>query len=399
MARQQQRKYRRKPFAVFEHGTRIYAPTPTEDCYRVSASEDGTGKRLSFKFAREDDARAKARELEAFRASRTPIYGGKSGDRTVGVLAGLYIEHLKTRSTRYRERQDYLLRCWILPEIAEVTVSEWTPAMSEVVLGKARKKLAAQTVQGVGSCMRSLVTFAHKSRWLPRQVDPMWSVSYSAKAEYQGQAPLFVPRESLPNDVQCAALFDALVGLGEPTWALAMRLKHRSGVRWGELIALRPRDIEFSPGRVVHVVRAVEQSSEGKAFKTTKNYQKRKTVFPASLADELSRHITNVREQRGDDALLFPQGDDEIADRGTFPRLWVRAAKAAGWKVSSTKKAQWHPHDLRHVAACWMLFDVKIDPAVVSRMLGHANPAFTLSRYVGVRTGADAATNALTESW
>ena len=33
-----------------------------------------------------------------------------------------------------------------------------------------------------------------------------------------------------------------------------------------------------------------------------------------------------------------------------------------------------------------MLFDVDIDPAVVSRMFDHANPAFTRSRYVGVRT-------------
>jgi hypothetical protein len=30
-------------------------------------------------------------------------------------------------------------------------------------------------------------------------------------------------------------------------------------------------------------------------------------------------------------------------------------------------------------------------------MLGHANAAFTLSRYVGVRSGADATTNGLTE--
>ena len=46
-----------------------------------------------------------------------------------------------------------------------------------------------------------------------------------------------------------------------------------------------------------------------------------------------------------------------------------------------------------------MLLDVKMDPAMVSGMLGHTNAAFTLSRYVGVRSGADAVTNALTEAW
>ena len=33
-----------------------------------------------------------------------------------------------------------------------------------------------------------------------------------------------------------------------------------------------------------------------------------------------------------------------------------------------------------------MLFDLSLDPAHVARLLGHANAAFTLSRYVGVRT-------------
>lgn len=46
-----------------------------------------------------------------------------------------------------------------------------------------------------------------------------------------------------------------------------------------------------------------------------------------------------------------------------------------------------------------MFFDLKLDPAHVARLLGHANAAFTLSRYVGVRSGADEATNELTSSW
>ncbi|MCZ7629668.1 MAG: tyrosine-type recombinase/integrase [Microthrixaceae bacterium] len=46
--------------------------------------------------------------------------------------------------------------------------------------------------------------------------------------------------------------------------------------------------------------------------------------------------------------------------------------------------AMWHPHDLRHMAACWILFDVGFDPGVTASLLGHANATFTLSRYVGV---------------
>ena len=59
----------------------------------------------------------------------------------------------------------------------------------------------------------------------------------------------------------------------------------------------------------------------------------------------------------------------------------------------------WHPHDLRHVAACWLLFDVGLDPTVVATLLGHANAAFTLSRYVGVRGDLSATVTAATEDW
>lgn len=38
--------------------------------------------------------------------------------------------------------------------------------------------------------------------------------------------------------------------------------------------------------------------------------------------------------------------------------------KNKGWKW--TGAAKWTPHDLRHVAACWMLFDLGLEPPVVA---------------------------------
>jgi integrase len=227
----------------------------------------------------------------------------------------------------------------------------------------------------------------------------MWHVAYSSKAEHQGQSEGFIPRDTLPNDEQCAAIFAAFIELGSPAWSLGMRLASRSGVRWGELIALRGCDVDFEPHRIVRVQRAVEQSSRGLSFKMPKNAQKRTTMFPASLGADLAAHVAAVRAQGGDHALLFPGRNGEPPERRQFLRLWHRAARRAGWPMRSSTAAIWHPHDLRHVAACWMLFDVGIDPALVARMLGHAHAAFTLSRYVGVRTGADAATNLLTDNW
>lgn len=68
-----------------------------------------------------------------------------------------------------------------------------------------------------------------------------------------------------------------------------------------------------------------------------------------------------------------------------------------GWRW--TGSAKWTVHDLRHVAACWMLFDLGLDPAIVAEKLGHADPAFTVKRYVGIRGNPDEQATALTDNW
>ena len=252
-------------------------------------------------------------------------------------------------------------------------------------MNDARSRVAPATVQNIGATLRSMVTLAHKQRWLLPTVDPMWHVSYSPTAEFQGQAIGYIPRDALPDDNECNALFAALERQGQREWALAMRLKHRTGLRWGELIGLRVSDIDLEPHRIVRVERAVEQTRQGRQLKTTKNHQKRYTIYPASLTEPLAQHLSATRALRGDDGLLFLDRHGQHPDRRAFIRIWLRAARLAGWKMATPHSALWHPHDLRHVAACWMLFDLKLDPPLVAQLLGHANANFTLTRYVGVR--------------
>ena len=46
-----------------------------------------------------------------------------------------------------------------------------------------------------------------------------------------------------------------------------------------------------------------------------------------------------------------------------------------------------------------MLFDVGLDPAIVADKLGHADPAFTIKRYIGIRGDANTTATRLTEGW
>ena len=410
---------RKKPLAQLEHGTRIYEPSSSKARYRVVANDPNSGDRIFFTFRTEEQARAKAREVEQFIALQASLREPDRTARTVDRLADRYIdEHLCSLSVRFREKQTWLLKRWVRPHVGNRVVTAWTPAESAALIAAVRRSGAADsTVQDVGAVMRGLVTHARRLRWLTSQSeDPMWMVRYSKAAAVQGNTALYVPRSSLPTDAECAALFAALEDLGQSRWAVAMRLAHRSGVRWGELTALRPFDIDLET-RVVHVRRAVEQPGSGPAtMKTPKNGRVRTTIFPKSLMDPLTSIVETTISERGTDALLFPNRSGGIARRATFQTLWVRAADAAGWPMTTpltrsagygeknkgwrwTGAAKWTPHDLRHVAACWMLFDLKLDAAIVADKLGHADPAFTIKRYVGVRGDADLAARSVTEDW
>ena len=273
-------------------------------------------------------------------------------------------------------------------------------------------------MQDVGAVLRALVTHARRLRWLTSQSeDPMWMVRYAKTASIQGAASVYVPRSSLPTDEQCTALFDALEALGHRRWAIAMRLCHRAGLRWGELVALQAQDIEFEPARVVHVRRAVEQPTRGPArLKAPKNGKVRTSIFPKSLTNDLGEILDETATHEGPEGLLFPSASGRIMRRSNFQPVWIRAADGAGWPMTAplqrtggygqtnkgwrwTGAAKWSPHDLRHVAACWMLFDLGLDPAVVADKLGHADPNFTIKRYIGVRGDPDTAAMALTDGW
>ena len=410
----------RKPVAVFEHGTRIYAPVDGERRHRIVARDPATGERIFVAAGTEQEARLRAREIEERLEAAASIREPDRWSRTVEDLARRYVDdHLTTKSNRYREKHEYLLRAWILPTIGNRPVIEWNSAESDRVLATVRRAGCSDAlVQDVGSAMRALVTYARRLRWLTaRDDDPMWLVSYSTKATRQGETATFIPRSTLPTDQQCADLFTAMAEQGNRRWALAMRLVHRSGLRWGELTGLQAGDLEFEPNRIVHVRRAVEQTSAGPpTLKTPKNGKTRTTFFPKSLTADLAELVDAVHTEHGPTGLLFPNRRGGIVRRSSFQQVWIKAADAAGWPMNAplrrtagygqhdkgwrwTGSARWTVHDLRHVAACWMLFDLGLDPAIVADKLGHADPAFTVKRYVGIRGNPDERATALTDCW
>lgn len=141
------------------------------------------------------------------------------------------------------------------------------------------------------------------------------------------------------------------------------------GLRWGEAIALRVRDIDFLRRRITVHENAV-QLVMTHAVGTTKGDKVRTVPVPAFVLEEIAK----LCEGRGRDDLVFPGPD------GGHLR---RPVNRTGWFESAVKRAgieRVTPHDLRHTAAS-LAVSAGVNVKALQRMLGHASAAMTLDTY------------------
>jgi integrase len=170
------------------------------------------------------------------------------------------------------------------------------------------------------------------------------------------------------SHVQVAALADAVLRQGEVVRFLAY-----TGLRWGEMAALRVQDFDMLRRRV-NVSRSVTESS-GLHWGTPKTHERRSVPFPAVLADQLAALM--VGKDR--DALVFTD------QRGGVLRNSNWRARVFQPAVDKCQKADDSfpsitPHDLRHTAAS-LAISAGANVKALQRMLGHAKASMTLDVY------------------
>lgn len=117
-----------------------------------------------------------------------------------------------------------------------------------------------------------------------------------------------------------------------------------TGLRWGELIALRRCDVDTNE-RTVRVPRRLAQLNSGEMVAgPTKSAAGFRTVaLPELIVDDLTDHLDRFVES-GDVALVFVGEKGAMLKRGNWRRSvrWPESVKAAGLPEG------FHFHDLRH---------------------------------------------------
>ena len=150
--------------------------------------------------------------------------------------------------------------------------------------------------------------------------------------------------------------------------ALVLTLTY-TGLRWGELIALRVRNVEFLRRRITVHDNAVQLGVDH-AEGLTKSGKTRSVPVPQFILDELSRQCID----KGPDDLVFP------GPGGTF---LPRPKSTRGWFAGAVQRAgvqRVTPHDLRHTTAS-LAISAGVNVLSLARMLGHTSAKVTLDTY------------------
>jgi integrase len=156
-------------------------------------------------------------------------------------------------------------------------------------------------------------------------------------------------------------------------------LSATTGMRRGEVLGLRWRDVDLDAGRVSIAQTLV--SIAGAAYmsepKTTRG--RRMIALDATTTNALTRHRAAQMFERAtagryvDHDLVFVQEDGSPLSPAAFSDAFWHHVKAA-------KLPRIRLHDLRHTHATLALA-AGVHPKVVSERLGHASVAFTLDTY------------------
>jgi len=332
---------------------------------RYYATEDGGSVRRSvIKTTRQD-------VVVALRAALTARDDGKPathGSLTVGAFLTNWLDGARPtiRPGTWR-RYEELTRLYLIPGLGRVRLVALGPHhVAKLYRDLLASGMTPATTHYVHRTLRRALGQAE--RW--KLVTP------NAAAVVTPPRPESREMRTLTAE-QVRRLLDAAPDRDRPLYLLAVS----TGMRLGELLALRWADVDLD-SRSLRVVATLRHlSGEAATFAPPKTARSRRRVeLSASVVASLSAHKVATIEERWRAGQLW-QDHDLV-----FPNLLGRP------RGPSNVSRELHPlleraglprirfHDLRHTAATLML-GRGVHPKLVSDMLGHASVGITLDTY------------------
>ncbi|MFZ0668473.1 MAG: tyrosine-type recombinase/integrase [Acidimicrobiales bacterium] len=315
----------------------------------------------------------KEREAEkALAAHVTKILGKKEPDhkRTVGALLDRWLEDCERRlSPTTVANYSQFSRLYLKPALKDYRVDKLgSEDLDRLYLALERKGAGPHTIRHVHATIRSALSQAKRWKWVTENV-----------ANDARPTPLPEADVSAPSPQQVRALV-AAIEPSSPDLATLVLLAALTGLRRGELCALRWSDVDWSvPAIVVSHNRVV---AAGKVVDKAPKSRRRRTVVLDQLGVVLLERLRALQLERSaasgikslpDGWLISVEGCGVTPRRpDNVGRQLTRLSRKAGIPLGL--------HKLRHYSAT-ELIGAGVDVRTVADRLGHADPSLTLRVY------------------
>jgi integrase len=344
--------------------------------YEARATLNTTTGRRRVSFYGATVREAEDERLQALAEQAKGIIFSDPGQLTVAD----YLQAWLMDTARYQvrdstfNRYEQIVRNHLRPFFDRLRLRDLTPA--HVRAFKARSLdagLHPNTVGGMQGVLSGALNQAVDDRLIPS--NPAARVK---KAAARGERPM----RSLTQE-EASRLVAAAVG---SRYEALIVVALRTGMRQGELAALKWQDIDLEGPRTAITVRhSADTRISPPQITPTKTGKDRRVRIGPRTVEVLRAHRAHQRFERMRARswefpdLVFPNTSGEVRRSGAVRKSLRRLLKKAGLPEPGRVRF----HDLRHTAGTLALRQGMTLHAV-SKMLGHADPAMTLRRYAHV---------------
>ncbi len=290
---------------------------------------------------------------------------------TVGAWAQRWLdgqEHLKPTT---RSRYEGIVRKHIHPTWDRVTLANVSHGDVQAWVTDLSKLHSPATVHKIHRVLSLVLDMAVKDGRLARNVARGVHLPRAHRNEHRylthDQVEDLAHATGYPADPSKHSGLDTRTN---ETYRLVVLFLAYTGVRFGEMAALRVARLDLRRQRATIVESVTPVQGMGLVWGTPKTHQRREVPIPRFLAAELAEH---VRGRSPDDLVFAGIRNGQPLRVSTFRTAFTRAACAIG-------VPDLHPHQLRHTAAS-LAIAAGADVKVVQQMLGHASATMTLDTY------------------
>jgi integrase len=298
---------------------------------------------------------------------------------TVAQFLERWLDDVKSRvSPRTHERYSEIVRKNIIPAIGGIVLAKLRPAR---IAGAYSEALTNGRRNGEGGLSATTVIYMHRLIKQALGQAVRWELLSRNVADAVDPPKLERGTLATYDTAQTVELLETLRGT---RLRLPVLLGIMCGLRRGEIVALRWRDIDLATGKMMSIVESAEQTAAGVRYKSPKSGRGRTVALSVMVASELRQHrLTQATEllrigvRQTNDTFVYTRQDGAPVQPRSLSQMWASS-------VTNLPRIRFH--DLRHTHATHLL-SAGVHPKVASERLGHSRVGITLDLYSHVLPG------------